>query len=121
MTGLGAVSPLGNSVSETWDGICSARSGIGSITRFDTAGFMTRIAGELKGFDPLPFVNAKELRRYDDFIIYSLACAGMALEDSGFKVDSRNAERVGVIIGSGIGGLGTLEKAKETLIQHGPR
>ncbi len=82
---------------------------------------MTRIAGELKGFDPLPFVNAKELRRYDDFIIYSLACAGMALEDSGFKVDSRNAERVGVIIGSGIGGLGTLEKAKETLIRHGPR
>jgi 3-oxoacyl-[acyl-carrier-protein] synthase II len=82
---------------------------------------MTRIAGELKGFDPLPFVNVKELRRYDDFIIYSLACAATALEDSGFKVDSRNAERVGVIIGSGIGGLGTLEKAKETLIQHGPR
>ncbi len=121
ITGVGTVNPLGNSARDAWAGICAGRSGIGTITRFHTGDFATKIAGELKGFDPLAFVSAKELRRYDDFIIYSLAAAAMALEDSGLAIGPGNAERVGVIIGSGIGGLGTIEKAKETLIQQGPR
>lgn len=121
ITGLGTVNPLGNSVKEAWESVCAGRSGIGSITKFDTADFATKIAGELKGFDPLAFVSAKELRHYDDFAVYALAAATMALEDAKLSVSRENAERVGVVIGSGIGGLNTVEKAKEILIQRGPR
>lgn len=121
ITGLGVVSPLGNCLEDTWKGICSGRSGITEITRFDTAGFKTKIAGELKGFDPLAFVNLKELRRLDDFIIYALAASEMALNDSGLIIDDGNRERVGVILGSAIGGLATMEKEKEAVLKHGPK
>lgn len=121
ITGLGTVNPLGNSLKETWEGVCSGKSGIGTITKFDPEGFSTRIAGEVKGFDPQAFVSAKEARRLDHFIIYALASAAMALEDAGLAIDRDLAERTGVIIGSGIGGLLTMEKAKETLTQQGPR
>ncbi len=121
ITGLGVVSPLGNCLEDTWKGICSGRSGITEITRFDTAGFKTKIAGELKGFDPLAFVDLKELRRLDDFIIYALAASEMALNDSGLIIDDRNRERVGVILGSAIGGLATMEKEKEAVLKHGPK
>ncbi len=120
ITGLGAVTPLGNSLEETWQGIAAGRSGIGIITKFDCSSYETRIAGELKGFDPLLFIHRKELRRYDDFIIYALAAAAMAVEDAGLIINDRNAERTGVIIGSAIGGLATMERAKLAVSQGGP-
>ena len=121
VTGMGAVTPLGNSVAETWEGICLGRSGIGPITRFDCSAFETKIAGELKGFDPLRYVNRKEQRRLDDFIVYSLASAEMALADAALTPAAGPAERFGVIIGSAIGGLSTIEKEKEAIFLGGPR
>jgi len=118
---MGAVTPLGNTVAETWEGICGGRSGIAPITRFDCTAFDTRIAGEVKGFDPLRYVNKKELRRVDDFIIYALAAAEMAMADAGLSIGEERAERTGVIIGSAIGGLATLEKEKEAVLRGGPR
>jgi len=121
ITGLGIVSPLGNCLKDAWAGICSGRSGVAEITRFDTTGFKTQIAGELKNFDPLTFVNFKERRRLDDFIIYALAASEMALSDSGLIIDDKNSERVGVILGSAIGGLSTMEKEKENILKLGPK
>ncbi|MBN1548243.1 MAG: beta-ketoacyl-ACP synthase II [Syntrophaceae bacterium] len=119
ITGLGAVTPLGNSAEESWKGACAGNSGIGRITKFDAATFDTKIAGELKSFDPLQYVNKKEYRRLDDFILYALAAADMAVRDATFP--EIGGERAGVIIGSGIGGLATIEKEKETILQAGPR
>ncbi len=121
ITGMGAVTPLGNTVAETWEGICRGKSGIGRITRFDCTAFETKIAGELKGFDPIQYVNRKEQRRLDDFIIYALASAEMAMADAGLVIGAGEAERAGVIIGSAIGGLATIEKAKEAVLLGGPR
>jgi len=121
ITGMGAVTPLGNSVAETWAGIRQGKSGIGPLTKFDCAAFDARIAGELKGFDPLQFVNKKELRRLDDFIVYTLAAAEMAKADANLPIGPAEAERTGVIIGSAIGGLATIEKEKESILQYGPR
>ena len=119
VTGLGAVTPLGNSIQETWAGVCAGRSGIGPITRFDSAGFATRIAGELKNFDPLIYINKKEARRIDDFIIYALAASHMAMADAALSVEEAFAERTGVIIGSAIGGLITMHKGFEEVVQKG--
>jgi 3-oxoacyl-[acyl-carrier-protein] synthase II len=121
ITGLGALTPVGNSVGEAWAGVCSGRSGIGPITKFDCSAHETKIAGEIKNFDPLIHVNKKELRRYDDFIVYALAAADMAMQDAALSIGSDQAERAGVIIGSAIGGLATLEKEKEKLLSSGPR
>ena len=121
ITGMGAVTPLGNTAAETWEGICRGRSGVAPITRFDCTPFETKIAGEVKGFDPLLYVNKKELRRVDDFIIYALAAAEMAMADAGLIIGEEKAERTGVIIGSAIGGLATIEKEKEAILQGGPR
>ncbi len=121
ITGMGAVTPLGNSVPDLWSGLCAGRSGIGPITKFDASDFETRIAGELKDFDPLAYVSKKELRRLDPFIVYSLASAEMALADSGLVLDDFQAARTGVVIGSAIGGLATLEKEKEILLRGGAR
>ena len=121
ITGLGAATPLGNSISETWEGICRGKSGIAGITKFDCTLFETRIAGELKGFDPTRYVNRKEVRRLDDFIIYALAASEMALADAGLTIGAAEAERTGVIIGSAIGGLATMEKEKEAISLGGPR
>ena len=118
---MGAVTPLGNTVAETWEGICLGRSGVAPITRFDCTAFETKIAGEVKGFDPLQYVGKKELRRFDDFIIYALAAAEMAMADAGLIIDEQMAERTGVIIGSAIGGLATIEKEKEAIFLGGPR
>ncbi len=120
ITGLGAVTPLGNTVHETWEGVCAGRSGIGRITRFASDNFATKIAGELKNFDPLSFVNKKELRRLDDFIVYALASAEMAAADAVLGTNAYPAERIGVSIGSAIGGLGTLEKEYDKLSRRGP-
>ncbi|MFH1912563.1 MAG: beta-ketoacyl-ACP synthase II [Pseudomonadota bacterium] len=121
ITGMGAVTPLGNTVAETWEGICRGKSGIGRITRFDCTAFETKIAGELKGFDPLQYVSRKEQRRLDDFIIYALASAEMAMADAGLVIGVGEAERAGVIIGSAIGGIATIEKEKEAVLLGGPR
>ena len=120
ITGLGIVSPVGSCLEDAWAGICSGRSGIGEITRFDATAFKTKIAGEVEGFDPLVFVGAKEHRRLDDFIVYALAASEMALHDSGLAIGDGNSERVGVILGSAIGGLATIEKEDETLRTLGP-
>jgi 3-oxoacyl-[acyl-carrier-protein] synthase II len=121
ITGMGTVNPVGNSVDETWAALCAGKSGIGPITKFDPVHHATKIAGELKNFNPLAFVDKKELRRQDAFIVYALACADMAMKDSGLAIDEGNSERVGTIIGSGIGGLQTIEKEHTVLEQNGPR
>jgi len=121
VTGLGTVNPLGNSLEESWKGICEGKPGIGTITKFDASAYKTKIAGELKGFDPLDFIEAKERRRLDDFIIYALAGGRMALDDAALTIDSGNADRVGVILGSGIGGIATIEKETSVLSSAGPR
>ena len=121
VTGLGALTPLGNSVEESWEGAITGKSGIGPITKFDSTAFNSRIAGEIKNFDPLQFVDKKEVRRYDNFAIYSLAAADMAMADAALTISEEFAERVGVIIGSAIGGLATLEQEIGKLYKSGPR
>jgi 3-oxoacyl-[acyl-carrier-protein] synthase II len=121
ITGLGALTPLGNSVAESWSAAIAGKSGIGPITRFDSSAFSSRIAGEIKNFDPTLYVDKKEVRRYDNFAIYSLAAAQMAMEDAALTIGPEIAERVGVIIGSAIGGAQTIEDEVRTLIASGPR
>ncbi|HEX7534690.1 MAG TPA: beta-ketoacyl-ACP synthase II [Syntrophales bacterium] len=121
ITGIGAVTPLGNSARDTWKAICRGQSGIGRITKFDVTGYRTRIAGELKNFDPLNYVSNKELRRLDNFSVYALAAAEMAVSDAKLRINETNAGRVGVIIGSAIGGLGTMEREKVAILNGGPR
>lgn len=113
---MGAVTPLGNNLADTWAGVCEGKSGIDRITGFDTRHVATKIAGELKGFDPLEYLNRKEVRRLDGFIIYAIAAARMAMEDAGLVIHEGNAERTGVVVGSAIGGLATIEKSKEEMM-----
>ena len=121
VTGMGIVSPLGNDLASTWDGIVNGRSGIGPITHFDASTLTTRIAGEVRDFDISRWVGPKEARKMDEFIHYGVAASLMALEDSGIVVDDANAERIGALIGSGIGGLLGIEeqtiKAHETSLR----
>jgi 3-oxoacyl-[acyl-carrier-protein] synthase II len=121
VTGLGALTPLGNSVQESWESAVAGKSGVGPITKFDSTSFNTKIAAEIKNFDPLQFVDKKEVRRYDDFILYALAAAEMAMADAALTISSEIATRAGVIIGSAIGGLATMEHEKEVLTNSGPR
>lgn len=120
ITGLGALTPVGNSVSQTWEGICAGRSGIGELTKFDCSAHDTRIAGEIKNFDPLQHLNKKELRRYDDFLVYALAAADMLMADAGLSIPDGLAERAGAVIGSAVGGLATIEAEKVNILQGGP-
>lgn len=110
VTGMGIVSPLGNDLATSWDGIVHGRSGIGPITQIDASQFTTKIAGEIKNFDPTLFVSAKDVKKMDSFIHYGLGASFMALDDSGLEIDDSNAERVGAILGSGIGGLLGIEE-----------
>ena len=121
VTGLGAISPVGNSVQETWDGILAGRSGIGPITRFDAATFKSRIAGEVKGFDVGAYLPPKEARRMDVFIHYGMAAGIQAIRDSGLEITDENAVRIGVNIGSGIGGLPMIEDTHNDFLSGGPR
>ena len=120
ITGVGAVTPVGNTADEFWASLIAGRSGIGPITRFDSAGYATRIAGELKGFDPLTYIDKKDDRKFDLFLKYAVACAVMAVEDAGLKTDRVDATRFGVLVGSGIGGIETLLDNYETLRTKGP-
>ncbi len=121
ITGVGLLTPLAIGVRETWEALCAGKSGIGPITRFDTTKFDTKIAGEVRGFNPLDFMPRKEARRTPLFIMYAVAAARMALEDSGLVIDSSNANRVGVITGCGIGGLSVLEDNYMVLVEKGPK
>jgi 3-oxoacyl-[acyl-carrier-protein] synthase II len=120
MTGVGAVTPVGSTAEEFWTALLEGRSGIGPITRFDTTGFATRIAGEVKGFDSLKYIDKKDDRKFDRFLKYAVACAAMAVEDAGIQTDRVDATRFGVLVGSGIGGLETLLENYETLRTKGP-
>ena len=121
VTGVGLVSPLGIGTQTTWDGLMSGKSGIGTLTRFDTTDYPARIAGQVEGFDPkLYVVNKKDIKKSDRFIHFCLAAAQFAMEDSGLAVDDDNRDRVGVIIGSGIGGLPIIEACHKTLLSRGP-
>lgn len=121
VTGLGALTPLGNSVSESWAGAVAGKSGIGPITRFDASAHGSRIAGEIKNFDPSRYVDKKEVRRLDNFAIYALAASQMAMDDAALTIGPEIAERVGVIVGSAIGGIATFEEEVQTLHDKGPR
>jgi 3-oxoacyl-[acyl-carrier-protein] synthase II len=121
VTGLGALTPLGNSVGESWEGAIAGKSGIGPITKFDSTPFKSRIAGEIKNFDPLQFVDKQEVRRYDDFILYALAASAMAMTDAKLTISPEISSRAGVIIGSGIGGVATMESEIKILFNSGPR
>ena len=121
ITGLGIISPVGNDLTTAWDNIVNGRSGITRITRFDPSALTTHIAGEVKGFDVTQYMAAKEARQMDTFIHYGVAAGMQAWRDSGLEVTEENAERIGVIVGSGIGGLPRIEETQTELLAKGPR
>ncbi len=121
VTGLGIVSPLGNDLASSWDGIVNGRSGIGPITHFDASAFTTRIAGEVRNFDITQWVTPKDAKKMEEFIHYGVAASMMAIQDAGITVDESNAERIGALIGSGIGGLLGIEEQTIKYHEGGPR
>ncbi len=121
VTGLGLICPVGNSVDEAWGNILAGKSGIVRITRFDASAFPSQIAGEVKGFEVGAYLSPKEARRYDTFIHYGLAASIQALKDSALEVTPENAERIGCVIGSGIGGLPLIEATHDDYLKGGPR
>jgi 3-oxoacyl-[acyl-carrier-protein] synthase II len=121
ITGLGALTPLGNSMEKTWKSLVNSLSGIGRITKFDASDFSCRIAGELKGFDPLGFMTSKEAHRTDPVIQYALAAAMMASEDAGLTINPHSSLRTGVLVGSGRGGVTTSERNLIAFMAKGPR
>jgi len=120
VTGLGLVTPLGTGVEKTWKALCAGESGIRRITRFDPTGYDAQIAGEVKDFDPAQFIEKKEIKKMDTFIHYAVGAAQLAVDDAGFKVAPEEATKVGVYIGSGIGGLGSIEHFHNVLKEKGP-
>jgi 3-oxoacyl-[acyl-carrier-protein] synthase II len=121
VTGLGIVCPVGNTVDEAWGAILAGRSGITRITRFDASAYASQIAGEVKGFEVSAYLNPKEARRMDTFIHYGMAASIQAVRDAGLDVKAGDAERIGCVIGSGIGGLPLIEDTHDDLLRGGPR
>ena len=121
ITGFGLITPLGIGVDESWAALCAGKSGIAEITRFDASDFDTKIAGEVKDFHPEDFLPKKEAKRTQTFIAYAIATSRMAIEDSGFVIDSTNENRVGVLTGCGLGGLQMLEQTSKVLEEKGPK
>ncbi|HQR66611.1 MAG TPA: beta-ketoacyl-ACP synthase II [Thermoanaerobaculia bacterium] len=121
VTGVGLVSPLGLTTGETWEALLAGRSGAGPITRFDASDYACRIAAEVKGFDPEKFLEKKEVKKFDTFVHYAVAAAREAVAGSGVTIGEENAERAGVCIGAGIGGLPLIEEMHKTLLEKGPR
>jgi 3-oxoacyl-[acyl-carrier-protein] synthase II len=121
VTGVGLVSSLGIGTEANWEALLAGRSGIDRITRFDAAGFSTQIAGEVKNFDPLQFIEKKDVKKMDVFIQFAIAAAQFAMDDSQLQVTSENGHRVGVYIASGIGGFTTIEREHKALLEGGPR
>ncbi|MBI4391507.1 MAG: beta-ketoacyl-[acyl-carrier-protein] synthase II, partial [candidate division NC10 bacterium] len=120
MTGLGAVSPIGTGVEPFWEALKAGVSGVGRITRFDPTGFDCQIAAEVKGFDPLNWVEKKDARKMDTFIHYAIAAAAMAVEGAQLKVTEEDQGRVGVLIGTGMGGIPILVEEQKRLLERGP-
>jgi len=120
VTGMGVVSPVGIGTAAVWDSVVAGRSGVTAVTAFDVTAYPTRFAATLPDWDPSPWIEAKEARRMSRFQQFALAAALMAVEDAGLVIDESNAERVGVIVGSGIGGLGTMEEQLLILTEKGP-
>jgi len=121
VTGVGLVSPVGMGTQANWEALCAGTSGIGPITRFDAAAFSTRFAGEVKNFDPLQFIEKKELKKMDIFIQFAVAASQYAMDDAKLTIDAALAPRVGVFIGSGIGGFTTIEEQHSAYLEGGPR
>jgi 3-oxoacyl-[acyl-carrier-protein] synthase II len=120
ITGVGMVIPTGIGVETSWKHVCDGKSGIGPLTRFDTDGFETKIAGEVRGFNPELYIEKKEIKKMDLFIQYALAASKEALEDSQLRITPENCEQIGVIVGTGLGGLPTLERYHQILMEKGP-
>lgn len=120
VTGIGVVSPIGTGKDAFWAGLMAAESGVGRITRFDPSGYETTIAAEVRDFDPTTYMDKKEVRRNDRFVQFAYASARLALEDARFSITPQNADQVGVVIGSGIGGAETWERQHEILLERGP-
>ncbi len=121
ITGLGLVSHLGIGVDASWNAALQGKSGIGPITQFDASSLPVRIAGEVRGFDPEKYIEPKEVKKMDRFIHLAMAAATMAVEDSGLKIDEGNAERIGVVIGAGMGGLPAIERNHKAFLEKGHR
>ena len=121
VTGLGCISPVGNTVASSWDALLAGKSGIATITKFDASAFSTHFAGEVKGFNIEDYIPGKEARHMDTFIHYGMAAGMQAMQDSGLEVTEANAERIGVLVGSGIGGLPMIEQTHAELTSRGPR
>lgn len=121
ITGLGILSPLGNDLASSWDGIANGRSGIGPITSFDVSAFATRIAGEVKDFDPARWIAPKDIKKMDPFVHYGIAASMMAIADAGLEIGGADAERIGVAVGAGIGGLKGIEETAIKYHEGGPR
>ncbi|MEW6368527.1 MAG: beta-ketoacyl-ACP synthase II [Acidobacteriota bacterium] len=121
VTGVGLISPLGIGTRENWEALVAGKNGIGPITRFDVSQYPTRIAGEVRGFDPANYIEKREIKKMDIFIHYALAAAQFAMEDSRLTIGPEEAPRAGVIVGSGIGGLPIIESTHKNLLEGGPR
>lgn len=117
VTGLGIVSPLGTGIEKNWEAISSGKSGINRITRFDASELPTQIAGEVPDFNPEDFIEKKEIKKMDRFIQYALGAADLAIKDAGFEITDENAEQVGVLVGAGLGGLPTIEKYHQAMLE----
>ena len=121
VTGMGILSPLGNDLKSSWDGIVNGRSGIGPITHFDASAFSTRIAGQVKDFDAAAWIAPKDIKKMDPFVHYGVAASMMAIADAGLDINEADAERIGVAIGAGIGGLKGIEETTLKWAEGGPR
>jgi 3-oxoacyl-[acyl-carrier-protein] synthase II len=121
VTGLGIISPVGNAVELAWSNLLAGKSGIAPITHFDVSQFACRFGGSVKDFDPTAYITPKDVKKMDTFIHYGIAAACDAIKDAGLQITEANAERIGVAIGSGIGGLGTIEDQHDTYLKGGPR
>src|SRR5438093_1540280 len=120
VTGLGLITPLGTGVEKTWNALCAGKSGVRRITKFDPSAHACQIAGEVTDFDPADYFEKKEIKKMDTFIHYAVGASQMGVDDAGLKVTPENADRVGVYIGSGIGGLQAIEAFHKVLLEKGP-
>src|SRR5713226_728555 len=117
---MGLICGSGNTKEEVWSNLLAGRSGVGAITRFDVSAFPVRIASEIKNFDPLKFIEKKEVKKMDPFIHYAVAASQEAMDDSGLRANGENVTRIGTYIGSGIGGFGVIEREHEKFLKGGP-
>jgi len=120
VTGIGVVTPAGNNLEEFWTNLTDGKSGVGPITRFDTEGYTSKVAAEVKNFEPADYIDRKEARRMDRFTQFAVAATGMAVENAGLDIEKLNRARCGVILGSGVGGIETLEQQHRVLLERGP-